>query len=226
MKRIAIGVFGMMLLVACATTGSDTGDMVAQAKSGFLDGYYDKLEPGEEGWSKLRWLKPGVDFAKYNAFMVDSVIFFLSDKSAYKGIDGNEAKTLADAFNLEVVNALKDQYPIVSDPGPDVARLRIAITDIEQSNPGLSAVTSVIPVGLGVSLVKKGATDTWVGSGETGWELMVLDSTTNDVIGAAKDKRSAGFSERFSKWGSAEEAFKFWAGRIRAFFDNVHGQKK
>jgi hypothetical protein len=55
---------------------------------------------------------------------------------------------------------------------------------------------------------------------------MVLETTTNEVIAVAKDERSAGFTERFSKWGSAEEAFKFWAGRIRTFFDNVHGAKQ
>ena len=87
--------------------------------------------------------------------MLDSVIFYLSDESENKGIDGNAIKELTDAFNLEMINALRDRYPVVSDPGPDVARIRIAITDIEQSSPGVSAVTSVIPVGLGVSLVKK-----------------------------------------------------------------------
>jgi hypothetical protein len=215
-----------MLLAGCATTGGDKAEMAGKAKPGFLEGYYEKLAPGEEEGAKLRWLKPGVDFSKYNAFMVDSDIFYLSDKSENKGIDGNEMKKLTDAFNLEVVKALKDRYSIVSEPGPNVARIRIAITDIEQSSPGVSAVTSVIPVGLGVSLVKKGATDAWAGSGETGVEIMVLETTTNEVIAVAKDERSAGFTERFSKWGSAEEAFKFWAGRIRTFFDNVHGAKQ
>jgi hypothetical protein len=45
---------------------------------------------------------------------------------------------------------------------------------------------------------------------------------TNNVIGVAVDDRSAGFTERFSKWGSAEEAFKFWAERMVKF---VEGEK-
>ena len=85
----------------------------------------------------------------------------------------------------------------------------------------MSAVSSVVPIGLGVSVVKKGATDSWTGSGATTAEVMAIDSMTNEVVGAAKDSRSAGFTERFSKWGSAKEAFKFWAGRMRAFMDNV-----
>ena len=224
MQRMVILAIGLMFTLAgCAASGKNVADEAMSSKPGFLAGYYEKLEAGPDDGAKLRWLKPGVDFKTYDKFMLDSVIFYLSDESENKGIDGNAIKELTDAFNLEMINALRDRYPVVSDPGPDVARIRIAITDIEQSNPGISAVSSVIPVGLGVSIIKKGATDAWAGSGETGVELMVLDTSTNEVIAVAKDKRSAGFTERFSAWGSAEEAFKFWAGRIRTFFDNVHG---
>jgi len=48
-----------------------------------------------------------------------------------------------------------------------------------------------------------------------------MDSTTNDVIAVAVDDRTAGFTERFSKWGSAQEAFKFWAQRLGAFVEGV-----
>ena len=81
---------------------------------------YDLLKPGPEGGAKLRWMKDGVDPKKYNRFMVDSVVFYLADKSDYKGIDPQEMKELADAFNKEIVAAFKDKYPIVAEPGPDV----------------------------------------------------------------------------------------------------------
>ena len=40
--------------------------------------------------------------------------------------------------------------------------------------------------------------------------VMVLDSMTNEVLAAGEDKKVAEYEERFSKWGSAEEAFTFW----------------
>lgn len=52
-------------------------------------------------------------------------------------------------------------------------------------------------------------------------EAMVLDSMTNGVIGVAVDERTAGFTDRFSKWGSAEEAFQFWAQRLKKFVDDT-----
>ena len=226
MKKSVVLLIGLMLLVSCASTGERKTGEVTHAKAGFLEGYYEKLGPGPKDGAKLRWLKPGVDFSKYEEFMIDSVVFFLADESEYKGIDGNEMKELTDAFNLELANALKDKYPMVSEPGPDVIRIRVAITNVKLSKPVLSGVTTIVPIGLVVSVVKKGTTGSWTGSGEIGVELLAIDTMTNEVIAAAQDERSAGFTERFSKLGSAEDAFKFWAGRVRAFFDNVRDVKK
>ena len=194
-------------------------------RSGFLGNpsIYDLLKPGEAGGH--RWLKPGVDLKKYNKFMVDSVIFFLADKADYKGIDAQEMKELCDEFNKALVAAFKDKLPIVAEPGPNVARVRFAITNVQPSRPGVSAVTSIVPVGLGVSLVKKGATGGWVGSGETAAELMILDTATNEVIAMGAIKRAAQFDERFSKWGSARDAFKFWSEKLVKTIVDVRSEK-
>ena len=218
--RIMLSVaLGVVLTASMAFAADDF------TRSGFLGNptVYDLLKPVEGGGA--RWLKPGVDFKKYNRFMVDSVVFFLADKSDYKGIDPQEMKELCDEFNKALVAAFKDKLPIVAEPGPDVARVRFAITNVQPSRPGVSAVTSIVPVGLGVSLVKKGATGGWVGSGETASELMVLDTTTNEVVAMGAIKRAAEFDERFSKWGSARDAFKFWSEKLVQTIMNVQSEK-
>jgi hypothetical protein len=213
--KISLGVLLLTFLVSTAFAKEDI------PRSGFLGGptLYKQLKPGEEGGAKLRWLNPKVDFKKYNKLMIDSVIFFLADKAQYKGIDPQEMKELADEFNKQILAAVKDKWPVVSEPGPGVVRLKIAITNIEPSKPGAAAVTSVVPVGLGVSLVKKGATGGWTGSGQTGVEVAWIDTETNEVIAMAVDQRKAEFEQRFSKWGSATDAFKFWAERIAYALD-------
>jgi Protein of unknown function (DUF3313) len=229
-RNLMIAVMGIAmvsLVISCASTGTQTKNAETAAQTeGFLDGYYKDLQPGPEGGAKMRWLKPGVDFGKYSKIMLDSVIFYFADDSENKGIDANDMKELADACDKQIVDVLKDSYPIVAEPGPDVLRLRFAITDLKQSRPVLSAITSVVPIGLGISLVKKGASGSWSGSGATTAELMALDSMTNDVIAVAQDEKSAGFTERFSKWGSTEDAFKFWGERIKLFLDQAHGMKQ
>ena len=227
-RKVMTVVLAMALasvIISCASTGSlsKTASTTSQTK-GFLNGYSKYLKPGPEGGK--RWFKPGVDFGKYHKIMLDSIVFFLADDSEYKGINAYEMKDLADKCNRELFTVLNDTYPIVSDPGPDVVRIRIAITDLKQSRPALSAITTVIPVGLAISVIKRGVGGSWTGSGATGAEFMALDSMTNEVIAVGQDERKAGFEARFTKWGSAEEAFKFWGERIKLFMDQAHGKKQ
>jgi hypothetical protein len=230
-KALAAGVMGFALVtlaISCASTSSESkGAASGQKYSGFLGDYAQYLRPGSKGEAKMHWLKPGVNFGKYKKLMLESVIFFFADDSQYKGIDPVEMKDLADLFNEELVNALKGAYPIVADPGPDVVRVRIAITNLEQGRPVLSAVTAVTPAGPeSINVVKKGATGSWVGSGATSAEFMAIDSLTDEVIVVARDDRSAKLAERSRKWGSAEEAFKYWADRIKGSMDKIHGLKQ
>jgi hypothetical protein len=170
----------------------------------------------------MRWLKPGVDFARYKRVILDKVLFFFAPDSEYKGIDPQELKGLADAFKRQLVDSLKKTYPIVATPGPDVARIRFAITDLRQNHPVLGDLTTDEPIGLGKDNVKRRAATSWSGSGATEVELLVFDSLTQDVIAAAKDSRTIGLKEKFTKWGAAEDAFQFWADRLKKFLDQAH----
>lgn len=223
-RKIGAFVFGWALM-ACVCFTVSAVSAADQSTGGFLGEYAKNLAPGPKDGVKMRWLKPGVDFGKYKKVMLDSVIFFYAKDSEYKGMDPQELKELADKFNLQIINALNDTYPIVAEPGPDVIRIRLAVTDMKSSKPVMSGITSVIPIGLGVSVLKKGATGSWSGSGATSAEAMFHDAMTNDVIAVAQDDRSAAFTERFSKWGSAEEAFKFWGERIKLFMDGTRSAK-
>jgi hypothetical protein len=207
--------------LACSCTSA-----IREKRNGFLDGYYQELKPGPPDGAKERWFKTGIDFSRYNKVMLDSVTFYLAEDSENKGIDAEQMKELADSFNMAMVNDLKDTYPVVTEPGKDVIRIRIAITDIKLSKPVISTITTVVPVGLGISIIKRGVTGGWSGSGRTGVEFMVLDSMTNEVIAAGTDIQKAGFTERFTRLGSAKEAFDFWAARIRYLLDKAHNMKK
>jgi hypothetical protein len=216
MKKVFVLLMGLMFLASCATT--------APPKSGFLGEYYKNLEPAPKGAiAKLRWIKPGVDFAKYKKVMVDYVVFALAEDSEYKAISGDEMKELGDAASLALVNAIKD--PVVAEPGPDVARIRMAIVGLKQSNPVISGITTVIPIGVGISVIKKGATGAWSGAGATQAEAMVLDSMTNEVLAVGTVEYTAGFTERFTKWGSVEDAFKYWGEKGSEAWARLRAEK-
>jgi len=211
---IILAVFISGMVTASAGFGDDV------KYSGFL-GSYHHLKPGPEGGVAKRYIKEGVDFSKYNKLMLDSVIFFLADNAQYKGINADEMKELSDTFNRAVVDALSKDYPLVSEPGPDVLRIRVAITDLQPGNPGKSIMTTVMPIGLGLSLLKKGTTGAYPGVGQIGLEAELLDSVTNDLIGAAVDRQVGSKLSGTSRWGSANEAFEFWAGRLKVFMDST-----
>ena len=208
MKKLLMVLIGLMVLVGCATTTAPKYEGVFVPKE-----LEHKFEPGIDAHT-LRWLRPDVDYKKYTKAMVDYVVFALAPDSEYKGINADEMKQLADAASRALVDAIAEKYPVVSEPGPDVVRIRFAITDLNQSRPALSIITTVVPVGLGISLVKKGAGGEWTGGGMTKAEVMFLDSMTNQVIGAGYGDYSASFGGRYTKWGQVDDAFKKWGHQI------------
>ena len=182
------------------------------------------LEPGPPGGAKMRWLKPGVDFSTYKRVMVDRVVFFLRgglriQGNGPAGAEGTCQTSSGGRWSMRV----KKRYPVVTTPGPDVLRIRVAITDLRQNRPVLSDITSDGPIGLGKGEAEEAGTASWSGSGATCAEMVVFDSMANEVIGAAQDEQATGLKEKFTKWGSVEDAFQFWADRIRTVLDQAHG---
>jgi hypothetical protein len=216
-KLQSVVLISMCLMVGCAGQ-----KMEVKNYSGFL-GDYSKLQAGPEGGIDQRYIKEGVDFKKYNKIMLDQVRFYFKNDAADKGIDADEMKELSDTFSRAMIDALGSAYPLVAKPGPNVMRLRVAITDIELPNRGINAISTVLPVGLAISTIKSGVTGKGTGCGEVSMEFEALDSNSNQVIAEGVDRRSGGKLDSMSKFGTAEEAFKFWAGRFRTWLDGVHG---
>ncbi len=206
----------MLLALALAMTSCASA---GPKQSGFLHGYYERLTPSPKGGEVERWIKPGVDFTKYQKIILEDVVIFFADNSDYKGIDLEQLQDLTKSFKQEIINAYQGKSPFTTEPGPQVVRLRVALTGLKQSNPVLSGVSTVLPVGLGISTLKRGTAGAWTGSGATDAELLLTDSVKNEVLIAVKCSYSAGFTERFTRYGSATEAFKFWAGRVKEFTD-------
>jgi len=211
------------LISLCLTIGCAGQKLEVKEHSGFL-GDYSKLQPGPEGGIDQRYIKEGVNFKQYNKIMLDQVRFYFKNDAADKGIDADAMKELSDTFNRAMIDALGSAYPLVAKSGSNVMRIRVAITDIELPNRGINAISTVLPVGLAISTVKSGVTGKGTGCGEISMEFQVLDSKTNDVLAEGVDRRSGGKLDSMSKFGTAEEAFKFWAQRLRTWLDGVHGQ--
>jgi hypothetical protein len=190
--------------------------------SGFLK-EYPTFEPGKEGVDE-RYVKKGFDFSKYNKVMMDEVVFYFKSDADYKGIQPSEINDLNEEFNNAFIDVLSDSYPLTDTPGPDVMRIRVAITDLEPSSPVAGTMSTVIPVGLAFSLIKKGTTGEYAGIGSASMEAEFLDSMSNDRIAAVIDRVLGGKFD-VGKLSAAKSAFKFWAKRLKDFLDEAHGKK-
>jgi hypothetical protein len=218
-NRIIIFLFIAVLLIPFSANAKEK-----MPESGFL-GDYSGFKPGPSGGADWVYFKKDIEFGKYKKVMFDQVTFYLKKDAKDKGIQPEDIKELTEAFDNAVRENIGKYYPLVDQPGPDVLRIRVAITDLVPNKPGMSAVSTVMPIGLGISIIKKAVTGKHTGVGETGMEMEALDSLTNQRIAAAIDWHSGGKLAGMKKWGSAEEAFKFWTERIKMRLDEYREKK-
>ena len=218
MTKGLVIVLASFFLSGCAAAPKD-------APTGFLK-EYPQFQPGPaEGIDQI-YTKPGMDLKKYNRVMLDEAQFYLKKDAASQGLQASELKELSDTFHRAVFEALGTAYPLVTEPGPDVLRIRLAVTNVETSNPAMSGITTVLPIGLAVSVAKKATTGGYTGVGGASMEVEFLDSTTNERLAAGVDTFNGSKMSGFSKLGATKEAFEFWAKRLRVTLDNAHGVAK
>jgi hypothetical protein len=125
---------------------------------------------------------------------------------------------LARTFHAEVVEALSDVYTITDEPGPGVMVIRYAITDLTTNKPVRGTLSSIMPVGIVISNVKKVTTGTHIGMGGTSFEAEIRDSLTNEVLIAVIDTETGKkyrIDKSVSKWGQTKEIFQEWAEGLR-----------
>jgi Protein of unknown function (DUF3313) len=218
----------MMALAVVISIMFFAGTALAKEKikySGFIDNY-PEMTKGKK--ADFVFKKEGTDFKAYTKIMMDHVVFYFHKDSKYKGIHADELKQLADAFHKAFAEALGDAYPIVDAPGPDVLRVRTAITNVKPSKPALNTITSIIPIGLAFSTIKKATTGTHANVGAASLEAEFLDSQSNGQLAVVIDAESGAkykVVSGMSKWGHANDAFKKWAKSLREWLDEVHGKK-
>jgi hypothetical protein len=201
----------------------------ARPVSGFL-GDYSKLVPDAKNGDLLLYEKDASALKKYNKFIFNPITIYLLPEARDRGIDPDDLERLAKYFHDAVTDELakSGRYQIVTEPGPDVLELNVAITNVEPTGGKKNAavkgavtaatVTTVPGIGLAVPRLSVG---------KVGIEGEILDSASGDRLVAfvtAKGGRRwfAGLNT-VKKWGDIEAAFRSWAKDFRARLDEVHG---
>lgn len=233
-----------LMLVGCASTKEATNPKY----SGFLSDY-SKLQPDPDGSGALRYRTQNVDVRKYRKILLERITVVLKDDAEYKGIDPTEMKAMTDYFHEAIARELGDAYPLVHEPGPDVMRVKLAVTDLVPTKAGMSLVVLVTPYATIADLASGAASKGGAGSapylGHTavegeGVDSMTLepvfsyleqrfprkyDVDTSEGVGSAIAKGYGQYFKSYKAWAYTKDAFDYWAKKFRQRLDEVHGKK-
>jgi hypothetical protein len=198
------------ILVALAAVGFITvisGCASTPEQSGFLSTYAN-LQPVDS--TTLRYIDTA-ELAHYSAFIVEpvSVRFYNQDEAA--NLKPEDVAHLQQFYYAAVTKALTDAgIKLVSDPGPGVARIRLAITNLKSGTPALNIIPQTKLTGLGL--------------GQATSEGEIVDSITTVQIAAAIDSETGSRLSfaGLSKWGDAESVMTGWAEKIAKRIQEAH----
>jgi len=227
MKKI-ITTIAAMMIGFCLITSAGWAAEEEMPKAGFLQDY-SKLT-SKDPMKAVKWLyvNEKANVATYNKIILDDVVFFLAKDAEYKGFEAQEMVDLADAFKQAVVMNLSGVYTFTDTPGHDVMRIRMAVTNLVPSSSVTGTLTTIVPVGLAISHIKKAATGSHIGMGGVTFEGEVIDSQSGEILGAVIDSQTGKkykIGKSASKWGHAIDVFNTWGQSLRARLDNLSGRE-
>lgn len=187
---LAVGI--MLIQCGCGSEGA--------ARTGFLSDY-SRLQT--ESSTSLRYVNTRA-LAKYSSFIVDPVRVHFHSGSKSKGkLTQQQISDLTSYMHANIISAVMDSgNNVVYKPAPGVAKVRVALTDIEKTN-----AVNILPQ---ASLLG-------VGLGGASMEGEVIDSVTGEQIGAVVESQKGSripFSN-LGEWTTSKKIMDDWANRFR-----------
>jgi Protein of unknown function (DUF3313) len=220
-SRLLLTATAALLFCGCATTQHAS----TVKTSGFLRDY-SQLTKGTDEQAVLRYVNPSAQWGRYTKVMLKPVVLYAGKGSDLANASQEDRTALANYFTAALYEELKKDYKMITIPGPDVITIRAAITDADQSEVVLDTITTIMPIGLALSTLKRtvGESDSFVGEAQA--ELEILDSNSNTRLAAAVDRRigTKALRSKFGGWNHAKEACDHWAEQLREQLVKMSGR--
>ena len=213
--------FYPLALALVVTTGCrSTPDLNPSGVLG--NSYADMKLDADTG--NLTYRKDGADLGVYTKVMLDRIEVWIDTEDRYKGASWMDVRRCAELFDEAMRQALADGYPFVDAPGPDVLRIRLAVTGLQADVDGYSTRENL---GYGdpdkVDVISTTGTQLDIETGSI--EVDFMDSSTDERLFAAVVRRSARPSKGETSWQAVEETFADMARRVRSGLDEARGAR-
>ena len=173
LTTLAVLLVAPLVMTGCAATRGRRGE---PEKSGFL-GDYSQLKENPDYKAALVYIKPGVQWSRYNSIYVESAGLWANEST--KNISPEDQQHLTDVLYSKMYQDLGLLFTLTEHPGPNTLVLRVALTQAQGAKVPLRVVTTVVPQlrTAGAIIGLAGDTATTVGSATV--EMEVLDSVTH-----------------------------------------------
>ena len=221
---------GSLLLIGFTAQAQDPSkpqESESNEVSGFLSDY-SGLYPDPKNGDLLIYEKSKDALKNYRKFMIDPVTVYLLPAAENRGIDPDDLDRLARYFTDAITDELiAGGYEVVTEPGPGVLELRIAITNVEPTGgkknaaiqAGATAASVTVAPGVGLVVPR-------LSVGKVGIEGEMIDSASGErtvafVTGKGGRRWFSGLNA-YKKWGDIEAAFRTWAKNFRKRLDELH----
>ncbi len=203
--------FGSCLLVVALMSGCISKQQ--PPPSGFLHSYEGFVAaPFAEGV----YVKghPKLGLGDYKKFLIDPVMIAYHVGAYDEEIPEDRIDQIATEFRNQAIQAIADKYEIVNKAGPDVLRIRSALTDLVPSKPLLNAYWLTKLTGLGL--------------GGAAMEAEFIDSVSGEVVVAviaASKGNPFDWLGGMVQWKYTQDVLNSWARLLRSRLDYHHGQE-
>lgn len=211
-RIVMMGLAAALSLSACSPTKQ--ARKVEEPEKSLLGIDYNMLREGEKG-EALRVYNSGEDLSRFKNLIIDPVK--IAPPEGASEDDLADIKKISDDAAAMLVKELGQDWNLVKDPGPDTLRLQTAFYDPDKRWVGVNAISSVMPIGIGLSMVKNASTGKPSAVGELTGEARLTDSVNGTLYGAALDRRVANKYTKgaFSRWGDVQSAMEWWSKKLR-----------
>jgi hypothetical protein len=183
----------------------------------------DQLQPGGPGQASLRYINASVNWSSYTKIIIEPVTFWGSSTS-----DASTAtqQMLCDYLYNALNTTLAQNLQIVTEPGPNTMVLRIALTDVTGSTPGLRTISVVVPQARLLTALGNVVTGNQAFAGSAQGEGELTDSVTGERLAAFVDRTQAAASLSNAdswRWGDVKTVMDSWVVLIQKRLVQLQG---
>lgn len=223
MKPIAI-ILALALLGGCAGTPRTPNDSwpTNAPYSGFL-GDYSKLHALPDHPGTLLYVDRSINLRPYTKIIIDPVQVFLTENLDYRGLQPEVLLRMTETLSSGFQRVMQSDYRVVNIAGPDVLRIRLAITNVHPVELPLKP-TDFIPIKALVN-VGRAAVGESPHLVELSAEMEVLDPTGRVVMSGVSTRQGEHTLAQGDKitWADLTPILNAWANRFRQSLDEARG---